>query len=304
MGNFFVSVVIPNFNYGHFLPQTIDSVLSQTYTNFEVVVVNNGSTDHSLDVLKDYANKYPDKVRFIDQENRGQAGARNRGIAESRGEFVAFLDADDVWLPSKLEKQINFFQDPKIGIVYCGYFIADRDLNRKSAKIPQYKGDVLELFARQAGAVISGGESTCIVRKAAFAKAGVFDPAMTISTGWDMYRRIANHYTVDFVPEALVLYRQHGSNAHARIDVMEHDVEIRLQKMFADPNSSRIHYLRRQSYSISYLALSGSYLYALQLVQSIRCALKSILYSPAAISYILGVPFRATRRLFAVKNNP
>src|SRR5438309_4900890 len=97
-----VSVVVPNYNYGRYVREAVDSVLGQTYPAVEVIVVDDGSSDDSLSVLQSYGSK----IKLVVQPNGGVHKARNRGIEESKGEFVAFLDADDVWEPTKLERQV------------------------------------------------------------------------------------------------------------------------------------------------------------------------------------------------------
>ena len=103
MKNKNVSVIIPNYNYGHFIGSAITSALSQTCPPFEVIVINNGSTDDSLEILRTFGSQ----IQIIDQANLGQAGARNSGLRNFRGDFVAFLDADDYWEPEKLELQLR-----------------------------------------------------------------------------------------------------------------------------------------------------------------------------------------------------
>src|SRR5438477_3130042 len=159
-----VSVVIPNYNYAHFVGDAIDSVLAQTFADFEIIVVNNGSTDSSLEVLQ----RYEDRIRLFDQDNRGQAGARNRGIEESQGELIAFLDADDVWEPNKLEKQIPLFDDPSVGLVYCGHLVVDQELRTLGVCIPTNRGRLLRRFAENVASAIIGGESTAVIRKRCF----------------------------------------------------------------------------------------------------------------------------------------
>ena len=112
-----ISVVIPNYNYGRYLSQAIDSVLAQSYSNMEIVVVDDGSTDNSEEVLR----SYEDRVRWFRQENEGVSTARNFGVEKSHGALIAFLDADDVWLPNKLELQAErIIADESLGLVHCG----------------------------------------------------------------------------------------------------------------------------------------------------------------------------------------
>lgn len=288
-----VSVIIPNFNYARYLPQTIGSVLSQSYKNVEVIVVDNGSTDHSLEVLKNFGSQ----IQVIAQENRGQAGARNRGIEECNGEFIAFLDADDFWLPSKLEKQMQVFKSkPEVGAVYCGVIRADGNLNPLRTILPEKRGDILEEFVHMAGAVVQGGESTAIFRRECFLKAGVFDTKLSISTGWDMFRRIAAYFPFDYVAEGLVKYRMHGQNAHQNLDVFEKDILMRLEKMFSDRSCERVYSFKNEAYGRSYLAISGSYLHSRRILKAIKYLWKSVATWPESFFYVVGLPWRFLAR--------
>jgi glycosyltransferase involved in cell wall biosynthesis len=286
-----VSVVIPNHNYAEFVGQAIDSVLAQTYRDFELIVVNNGSRDNSLDVLHAYGGR----IRLFDQEDRGQAGARNRGIEESCGELIAFLDADDVWEPTKLEKQVPLFDDPSVGLVYCGHCVTDQDLNVLEVHLPTHRGRLLRRFA-DVSATIIGGESTAVIRKRCFDELGNFDPRLSISAGWDMYRRICSRYKVEVVTEPLMLYRQHGSNAHLRVTVYEQDVLLRLKKMFADPLSAELMPLKAQAYGRAYLALSGSYLHQGNWRKCLNYAAQALITWPPSLAYLLSTPWRTAAR--------
>jgi glycosyltransferase involved in cell wall biosynthesis len=290
-----VSVVIPCYNYEKYVGQAIESALAQDPAPLEVIVVNNGSTDGSLGVLQAFG----DRIRLVSQENRGQSGARNRGIAEARGELVAFLDADDAWLPGKLARQLKRIERPEVGLVYGGYWIADRELRPVRERIPRARGRILREFASGPGAVITGGESTALIRKQCFERVGLFDPELSISAGWDMYRRIAAHYEIEVVEEPLMLYRQHGSNASLRADVYEHDMELKLRKMFEDPAAREIWPMRRSCYGRAYLAVSGSYLHAGQPIESLRVLTKAAWTWPEGMGYALGFPLRALRRRLA-----
>lgn len=240
-----VSVVIPNHNYARFVGDAVESALAQTYRPLEVIVVDNGSTDGSLEALA----RFSDRCRIFPQEDLGQAGGRNRGITEARGDFVAFLDADDAWSPTKIERQMELFaRDTSLGLVYCSIEIADARLAPTGRMLrASHRGDVLEAFARSPGRnVVVGGESSAVVRRAVLDEVGRFDPTLSISSGWDLWRRIATHYRIDYVEEALVLYRQHGPDQqHRRLRAYEADVRAASSRMFDDPAAVRVRPTRR-----------------------------------------------------------
>lgn len=286
------SVIIPNYNYARFVGQAIESALAQSPAPLEVIVVNNGSTDNSLEVLRGFG----DRIRLIDQQNKGQSGARNAGIAAAQGDLIAFLDADDVWLPGKLEKQLSLFERREVGLVYGGYTLANGTLEPRETRIPRLRGRILREFAAGPAAVITGGESTAVIRKECFERVGGFDPELSISAGWDMYRRIASLYEIELVAAPLMLYRQHGNNASLRADIYEHDIEIKLRKMFEDPISREVFPFRRVCYGRAYLAVSGHYLHAGKIAASVRCLVKAAAIWPEGIGYALGAPIRALSR--------
>lgn len=199
-----VSVVIPSYNAAQYLPETLRSVLGQTYRNLEVIVVDDGSTDSTGTVIQEFV--ADSRVRYFQQPNGGAASARNRGVLESRGELVAFLDSDDLWQPEKLEKQVPLFRDPAVGIVY-----SDREhINEHGERIPcnplvPYRGTCLagQLLIRNFVPM-----SSAVMRRDVFDKAGPFDTTLSRSEDLDFWLRAALHYGFDFVHEPLVLHRK------------------------------------------------------------------------------------------------
>src|SRR5690554_3305849 len=115
--NNLVSVIVPVYNRAHLVSACIESILSQTYEPVEIILINDGSTDNTLQLLTEYEQQYPQQIRVIDQPNQGQIVARNNGIKIAKGEFIAFLDSDDLWLEDKLKKQMPLFQ-PGVGLVF------------------------------------------------------------------------------------------------------------------------------------------------------------------------------------------
>jgi glycosyltransferase involved in cell wall biosynthesis len=204
-----VSVIIPNYNYAKYVRKAIESVLLQTYSNLEVIVVNNGSTDDSLQVLKEFGGK----IELIDQSNLGQSGARNSGLRRSTGDLIAFLDADDFWEPTKLEKQIALINED-VQLVYCGISTFNETImvNTEIA-LPIYKGNCSSFFLDYpAASVVLSGESTAVFTKLLLEKVGAFDPELNSSAGWDFFRRASAHTNFDFVPAALTYRRAHSEN--------------------------------------------------------------------------------------------
>jgi hypothetical protein len=136
----FVSVVLNNYNYGQYLEAAIGSVLSQTYTHFELIVVDDGSTDNSREI----ATKFADKAVLVFKENAGQASALNAGVARARGEIVCFLDSDDLWLPGKLRRVVEVFrQGPRIGWVRHKLSVVNSALEPVGAQVPEFQGSGL-----------------------------------------------------------------------------------------------------------------------------------------------------------------
>jgi glycosyltransferase involved in cell wall biosynthesis len=289
-----VSVVVPNYNCGRFLADAIASVLAQTYEARELIVVDDGSTDNSLEV----AARYGDRIRVIAQRNQGVSAARNAGIACSRGALVAFLDADDRWHSQKLAKQVPLFANPTVGLVYCAVEYVDEQLRPLGTNLTGRRGRVLREIALLRGTVVLAGGSTAVVRRSSFEKAGVFDLEMSTAADWDMWRRIACHEEIDVVREPLTQYRMRPASMHRNVAVFEHDMLRGFAQMFADPAARDVQPLRRRAYANLYLMLSGSHLEAGNTRQAVWYACRSVATWPGSLAYIAAMPWRRVRRLF------
>lgn len=122
-----VSIIMPCYNGEKFIKETIESVLAQTYTSWELLIIDDGSKDSSVDIIKSY--QQDQRIKLIQQANAGSAAARNNGIRQSKGQYMALLDSDDLWLPEFLEKQVNFMKEKKAVCVCCSYSRIDEDSN-------------------------------------------------------------------------------------------------------------------------------------------------------------------------------
>jgi glycosyltransferase involved in cell wall biosynthesis len=198
-----VSVIIPAYNYAKYTVETVNSVLQQTYQDYEIIVVNDGSTDDTEIRLQPFIEKK--QIKYIYQENKGASNARNTGIKNACGEYLAFLDCDDLYLPQKLELSVACLKkNPSVGLVYTPLLFID-ELGRvlHKDKDPCYSGMVfdkliLKVFIRN---------STCVIRKQCFDKVGLFDESLFYPADWDMWLRISESFPVDYISLPLSKYR-------------------------------------------------------------------------------------------------
>ena len=287
-----VSVVIPNYNYAHYLRETIDSVLAQTYHEIEIIVVDDGSKDDSKEILAGYG----DKIRTIFQQNQGVSAARNNGVKESSGEFIAFLDADDAWLSTKIEKQVaRFRSDPKLGLVHVGVEEVDADGNSLVERLEGVEGKVSTILLMLIREGVLGGGSGMMVPRRVFDEIGGFDLRLSTSADWDLQYRVSERYTVSFVPELLLKYRVHNSNMHANVGVMEHDMMLAFEKAFRT-NDAEIQAAKRTAYGSLHQILAGSYFVAGNYPAFIFHSIKSLYFEPRNISYFLKFGRRPSNR--------
>jgi glycosyltransferase involved in cell wall biosynthesis len=219
IGSSDVDVVIPVRDGARFLPACLDSVMAQTYSARAVIVVDDGSTDATPQVLSEYAQRWPG-LQVIRSEPRGVSHARNLALQASRAPFVAFLDADDVWEPSKLARQLALFDDqrPHLGFVHCAYRLIDeagRPVANEQILEPRKRGCIFsELLAH--GNIVSGSGSAVVVRRKTLNLVGGFDERLFLGEDWDLWIRLASVAEIDFVPERLVAIRVHDRSAQRR----------------------------------------------------------------------------------------
>ncbi|MDX1419733.1 MAG: glycosyltransferase family 2 protein [Rubricoccaceae bacterium] len=205
-----VTVIVPAYNAGRFVAEAVRSAQAQTHPHVEILVVDDGSTDDTAAQVQALADRDP-RIRLIRQPNRGVAAARNRGLAEARGAFVAPLDADDRWHPEKLARQLRAMEDEAVGMVYTGWERCDRDGRPlpDSARTPRVEGWLADRFVRSN---LIACASVPLFRKACLDRVGGYDDHRPIEGAgcedWDLYLRVAERYPVAAVPEPLVGYRQ------------------------------------------------------------------------------------------------
>lgn len=213
-----VSVIIPCYNYANFLMVAIESVIVQTFTDWECIILDDGSTDNTQEIAQRYVNK-DSRIRYIYQKNRGLASARNTGITNSQGEYIAFLDADDIWGPRKLSKQIFSMENNSSDLIHCKAGFIDEDGN----EIPGHwssKSNVSysELLHSN---LIAGSGSGVLVKKECFKRVGYFDESLPSLEDLNMWIRILKFFKNHYIDEKLVYIRRHNKSMQNDISTME-----------------------------------------------------------------------------------
>ncbi len=255
-----VSVIIPAYQDAAHIRAAVDSVLAQTYPDREVVVVDDGSTDDTLKVLAAYG----DVIRVISQPNRGPSAARNLGIQQAQGEWVAFLDADDTWLPEKLARQMPLFQKGGgIGLVCSDtYFVDSQGLRPRTGFMdnPPCAGRVLKTIFTASFIPTS----TVVVRKACLDQVGGFDEGLWACEDLDLWLRIAAEWEIDFVTEPLAYYRvSDGQLSSQRVNMLKGLVAVLDRAYHRWPELQLLSQAELDgSYYAAYLRLVSAYLRA------------------------------------------
>ncbi|MUG99156.1 glycosyltransferase [Scytonema sp. UIC 10036] len=244
-----ISVIIPAYNAKRTILETIQSVQQQTFSNFEIIVINDGSTDNTLELLQSVKDK---RLKVFSYENGGLPVARNRGITHAMGEFLAFLDADDKWTPDKLELQLTALQErSEAGLAYSWTYYWYEEQNSVSPSTPVFfEGNV------QANLLVNNfiaNGSNPLIRKQAIESTGEFDPTLKSCEDWDYWLRLATHWNFVVVPKHQVYYRISSISMSSKVNVMEEAALIVVEKAFQDV-PVELQHLKNQS-------LAGVYQY-------------------------------------------
>ncbi len=276
-----VTAVIPVYNGERFVADAIRSVLSQTYPRIECLVVDDGSKDGSAEVVKGFA----PSARYVPKTNGGVASARNHGVSQARGEFVAFLDADDAWAPTKIEKQMDVFRArPDAGLVYSGMSLVDESLRPVGELQPAPPALALRntLLLEQPSA--TGIGSTALLPARIFRAIGGFDERLSTSADCDLTCRIALRHPLACSPEALALYRCHGSQMSSDPRVLEHDMLLIYEKLFVGGQlPPEVAVLRRRAYANLYFILAATALNRRETGPFVRYAGRAATYDPRRV---------------------
>ena len=196
-----ISVIIPTYNRGWIIKEAIDSVLAQDYVNFELIVVDDGSTDDTHDIL----NSYQSNFLVLRQNNKGVSAARNRGLAAASGRFIAFLDSDDTWLPQKLSRQVDFFQSNPDALICQTEEIWIRNNVRVNPKKRHKKPSGMIFEPSLSLCLVS--PSAVMIKKNLFEEVGFFDETLPACEDYDLWLRVGCRHPVHLIDTPLIIKR-------------------------------------------------------------------------------------------------
>lgn len=223
-----VSVIVPSYNTARYVPEAVNSILNQTYQNLEVHVIDDGSTDNTREVMQSFTSN--PKVIYHYQENRGESGARNTGIRAARGELIALCDADDLWMPRKLELQVPCFKDkPEVGVVYTNTVHVDSNNQEiETYQTARHNGRIAErLFSEN---FVTG--ATSMFRRECF-DTEMYDETLKTCADYDLSLRLSVHYEFYYLDEVTYRYRMWpGQVSNARNLLRFHDDSVRMRNKF------------------------------------------------------------------------
>ena len=235
-----VTVIIPTYNYGHFLGEAIQSVLDQSLQEWELIVVDDGSTDNTREVVAAFADP---RIHYVHQQNRGNPAARNAALRLATGEYVAFLDADDMWFPEKLDKQVAQLDrlPPTVGLVYGDVYLFNNEDGTiirsflQGRRPPQ--GRILRELLDTEGWFIS--DTGSLIRREVFQRVGLYDESLWWYEDWEMWVRIAAAYEVAAMDEPVARCRRHSANLSKAPEGMYRHGEAARRKVMASYPLSR-----------------------------------------------------------------
>jgi glycosyltransferase involved in cell wall biosynthesis len=317
-----VSVIIPAFNAAKYVQDCITSVLQQTFSDFEILVIDDASSDQTVMLLEQMQDPRLNIISL--SENGGVSAARNEGIALAKGEFITFLDADDLWSPDKLALQVQALLDnPKAGVAYSWTYYLDDKTGLKHCIKPRVQGSVHRKLLQKN--FIGSIGSNILVRAVAIEKLGGFDATLSYAEDWEFCLRLATQWEFVVVPQPQVTYRQYSGSSSSKFQEIRQALPHTVETLFRSA-PDHLQYLKAKAYGLCYQHLADltlrravqrqSFLQALFYFKCSLLAYPSLMLSQRSLILaikllILGLfPQRLSARLFqglsslvSVRNN-
>jgi glycosyltransferase involved in cell wall biosynthesis len=253
-----ISVIIPIYNAEKTIKETIHSILNQTFQNFEIIIIDDGSLDGSMKIVSEINDP---RIRIFSQSNRGAAAARNKGFSVSRGERIAFLDADDLWEPEKLKTESNSLDCyPEADVAYCWVDMFDQIKDIRNPFVySKAQGNILKQILT--ADIIQGG-SNALIRRQALEAVGGFDESLKSGECWDVHIRLAKQFQYVLVPKPYVIYRISRISKSFKVLQMEKMCLRILNKTYDD--------VSEDLKSLKPIAIKGLYCYLAN--QALKCS--------------------------------
>jgi glycosyltransferase involved in cell wall biosynthesis len=278
-----ISVVIPTYNRAEYLRQALDGVLAQTFKDYDIIVVDDNSTDGTKELVASYGAN----VRYICQENKERGAGRNNGVKNSESEYIAFLDSDDMWLSNHLEVCLEALkQDRDAGLSFSGSYIVDENGNIISKMgLRPFNGYVLRDIV---AAYSSGGcnASSCLIRKKVFDRAGYFseDRDLSGSEDWEMWARLSSYTKFVWTGKYTAKIRFHTLKSSINADKMAKSMKMALDLLYDNSDiSPKIEDLRDRAYSRLYTVTAINYYAAGDMGTARRYIKEAVKIHPASL---------------------
>ena len=247
-----ISVIIPVFNGEATIKETINSILNQTFQDIEIIIINDGSTDATLETIKEISNS---RIKIFSYPNAGLSASRNRGISQAKGEYISFIDADDLWTPDKLELQWQALQDnPQAAVAYSWTdYIDESSKFLKSGRRIKVNGDA---FSKLLVTNFLENGSNPLISKKALEKVGGFDELLPVAEDKDMWLRLAANYEFVCVEKPQILYRSSINSLSSNLNKMEATSLKVIERAFSYPKAYEFQHLKKQTISNFYKYLT------------------------------------------------
>lgn len=289
-----VAVVIPAYNAEAFVGEAIESVLNQSKPPEAVIVVDDGSTDRTAQVVESFRQR----VRLLRQKNQGVAKARNAGAQIVDTEWLAFLDADDVWLPRKTELQLSALAHSRRKVALGAITVVDGNLRSLEDKVRiADRTDLTDLIMHKPG-IPESAPSTIVVERKLFASIRGFDPNLATTADWDLMIRLRMRVPFAYVREPLILYRRHRANMSHDVGMLERESVMVLEKTFAAADlPAELRRLRKQYFAYNDVVLAGSHFWAGNWLRSTLFGLRGLRNDPRLLGHVVAAPLRQLRRM-------
>lgn len=290
-----ISVIIPVYNGEKYIHDAVQSVVEQTYPNLEIIVVDDGSADNTRNQVAD---NFPSVLYFY-QKNKGVAAARNLGIKKSTGEYIAFLDSDDSWLPEKISMQMEeIVKNPRIKIIHTNIKIrVNGQIQNTIYPVGHQEGKIFENLLLHTGSVVC---STLLINRECFEKVGYFDEELRTAEDVHLFLRLAHYYDFYFLDKALIIKNHHGSNLTNLNHMYSGSGALlaleKIEQLFPEYSRGKSKVMRRALYLRARLRASA-YAEKGDYKNAFRFLIKSLSYQKSLYNF-LSVSYQMTRICF------